>query len=216
MYCNNCGKKIENGSEYCRFCGAEQYTGRQAEDLQSAEDLYERESYEDYDREEHHSPTGIILVTLLTVGLFLLLVVATKTDLLKKIDLKKFQFKHVTEMFQKDDAGEDGAADAGADDAVPEEQNPIVGSYHATSAVYNGMKMNSMALKIAGYQILFDVYADGTFSAALNEELYDGTWYRDGSYVEFYSGEMTMTGEFADGVLSLSDSSQGISVVLER
>lgn len=183
MTCNNCGKKIANGAEYCPYCGAEQY--------------------EYVKKDSSHSPAGIILVAAFTVAAFLLIVYLSKTNIIEAIDSKLNQ--------PKQQVSEDTQEEAASGEA-----DPMTGYYTATSAVYNGVKLNSLMLKMSGYSISFDVRADGTFSATLNDDTYEGSWYRDGSYVEFYSGELSMTGEYADGVISISDDDQGMSVVLEK
>ncbi|MDO4491106.1 MAG: hypothetical protein Q4B85_08575 [Lachnospiraceae bacterium] len=158
-------------------------------------------------------PLGIMLVLILTVGAFLLIVLLTKGDFelkLPKLSLPQ-GITAGTAVGEPEDS-EEGAVSAGAEG----EQDSMAGSYSAVSAVYNGMKMNKLMLQMAGYQIAIDVYGDGTFTASLDGDSYQGEWYRDGSYVELYSGNLSMTGTYEQGVLSLSMTGQDISVVLER
>lgn len=154
-------------------------------------------------KKSNHSPFGIIMVAVFTVAAFLLIVFLTETDILNSID---FNTKPSQQQAVEESQGEvDGS-----------ETDSMVGAYTATSAVYNGMELNSLMLKVSGYTISFDVRSDGSFSATLNDDTYEGSWYRDGSYVEFYSGDLSMTGSYVDGVISISDENQGISVVLEK
>jgi hypothetical protein len=177
MYCNRCGKKISNDSEYCKYCGSPQYDG-----------------YFD-EEEERLFPFGIIVFAFISVIAIIFIVV----------------FKPFDGMFNQ-------ATVAASSEAPypPEETSDIVGSYSATSAVYNDMNLNSLMLQLSGYAITFEVYEDNSFSASINDSYYEGTWYQDGSYVEFYSGDLSMTGEYSNGVISVSDEALGLSVVLEK
>ena len=152
---------------------------------------------DDYEDEEvrSHFPVGVLIFAVFTVAAFVFIVV----------------FKPFEGLFNSDTTVVSSApADTAAE--IPD----IVGSYTATSAVYNDMNLNSLMLQLSGYDITFDVYEDNTFTASINDDYYEGTWYQSDSYVEFYSGSLSMTGEFNNGVLSLSDESLGLSVVLEK
>lgn len=153
-------------------------------------------------RENEGSWAGVILVAILTVSAFVLVVALSKVVDLDSIG-KNLELPHLMSQEKPEEP-------------VVTEGDSIAGSYSATSAVYNGMELNGMMLKVSGYTIAFDVREDGSFTANLNDDTYEGNWYRDGSYVEFQAGGMSMTGEYADGVISIADESQGIAVVLEK
>lgn len=164
-------------------------------------------------KKKRHSPAGIILVALLTVGAFFLVVFGSKSIVPKISEITH----KISDSFSKDKSEE--TPEETPDETpveAPADTDPMVGSYSAVSAVYDGHELNSMMLKLSGTKISLEVYEDGTFSAVINSDTYSGEWYRDGDYAEFYANNLSMTGTFSDGILSLSEDSQGISVVLKQ
>lgn len=277
MYCIICGKKIKNGSQYCRFCGSpqedydpdnedytadenyaydedyapdERYTsddryipderyasdGRYIPDEHYASDekyisderYASDDSFEtDYDRKmrksapdreryeepvEHHFPFGILFVAILTVSVFIALVLfPNKLSLgLKSLKIPKPVEKVVDQFKEKTGLGDaTDSAPAQDDDA-----DSIVGVYKAVSAVYEGETLDGFMLKLAN--ISFKVNEDGTFDARIKNEPYSGSWYQEGEYVEFVTDQFYFTGSFSEDILSMSDDSVGIAVVLEK
>lgn len=164
-------------------------------------------------KKKKHSPAGIILVALLTVGAFFLVVFGTDS-IVPKISEITHKIGHSISGDKSDKAPEETPGDTPAE--APADVDPMVGSYSAVSAVYEGHELNSVMLKLSGTKISLDVFEDGTFSAVINSDTYSGNWYRDGDYAQFDANNLSMTGSFSDGTLSVSEESQGISVVMKK